>query len=66
MLHLLLAKFRAVSADRRGITAMEYGVLAAAVIGVVATAAVTIGADISSLFNTIVTDLNTAASKLGS
>ncbi|MFZ0015915.1 MAG: Flp family type IVb pilin [Acetobacteraceae bacterium] len=42
-----------VAADRNGVTAMEYGVIAAGIVLVVATAASTLGADVSSLFTTI-------------
>ncbi len=42
-----------VAADRKGVTAMEYGVIAAGIVLVVATAASTLGTDISGLFTTI-------------
>ena len=42
-----------VAADREGVTAMEYGVIAAGIVLVVATAASTLGTDISGLFTTI-------------
>ena len=37
--------------DRRGISAMEYAILAAAVLGVVGAAAVSLGGDIGFVFN---------------
>jgi pilus assembly protein Flp/PilA len=43
--------------DRKGITAMEYGILAAAILGAVATAATTIGTDLTALFAKIITDI---------
>jgi pilus assembly protein Flp/PilA len=46
--------------DRKGISAMEYGILAAAIIGVVATAATNLGTEISALFAKVVTDLTNA------
>jgi pilus assembly protein Flp/PilA len=42
-----------VTADRKGVTAMEYGVIAAGIVLVVATAATTLGNDVSALFNSI-------------
>ena len=39
--------------DRRGVTAMEYGVIAAGIVLVVATAASTLGNDVSALFTSI-------------
>ncbi len=46
--------------DRKGISAMEYGILAAAIIGVVATAATNLGAEITALFNAVIADLKNA------
>ena len=37
--------------DRKGVTAMEYGVIAAGIIFVVAAAAITLGSSISALYN---------------
>ncbi len=39
--------------DRKGVTAMEYGVIAAGIVIVVAAAAVTLGSSVSALFNNI-------------
>jgi Flp pilus assembly pilin Flp len=47
----------AVLRDRRGISAMEYGILAAAIIGVVGTAAATIGSDLGTLLNSVINSL---------
>lgn len=57
MLKALRARTIRVLCDDRGISAMEYGILAAAIIGVVATAAATIGSDLGTLLNTVITDL---------
>jgi Flp pilus assembly pilin Flp len=46
-----LALFGCLKADRKGVTAMEYGVIAAGIIFVVATAAITLGSSISALYN---------------
>ena len=43
--------------DRRGITAMEYGILAAAILAVVAIAATTMSGGLSGLFSTVESDL---------
>ena len=48
--HALLARLMV---DREGVTAMEYGVIAAGIVLVVATAAATLGSDVSALFNSI-------------
>ena len=39
--------------DREGVTAMEYGVIAAGIVLAVATAAATLGSDVSALFGSI-------------
>jgi pilus assembly protein Flp/PilA len=62
MLQLALARLTSLMGDRRGISAMEYGILAAAIIGVVATAATNLGSEIGLLFNKVVTDLSNAVS----
>jgi pilus assembly protein Flp/PilA len=43
--------------DRKGVTAMEYGVIAAGIVLVVATAASTLGNDVSALFTSIAGNL---------
>ena len=45
-----LALLDCLRADRKGVTAMEYGVIAAGIIFVVATAAIALGSDISALY----------------
>ena len=42
-----------VKVDRKGVTAMEYGVIAAGIVLVVATAAATLGTNVAALFNSI-------------
>ena len=42
-----------VKVDRKGVTAMEYGVIAAGIVLVVATAAVSLGSKVSTLFGSI-------------
>ena len=48
--HSLLARL---VVDREGVTAMEYGVIAAGIVLVVATAAATLGTDVAALFTSI-------------
>jgi pilus assembly protein Flp/PilA len=48
--HSLLARL---VVDRAGVTAMEYGVIAAGIVIAVAAAAVTLGSDVSALFTSI-------------
>jgi pilus assembly protein Flp/PilA len=48
-LHLLSAGAR----DGRGVTAMEYGVIAAGIVIAVAAAAASLGSNVSALFTTI-------------
>jgi Flp pilus assembly pilin Flp len=60
MLQLVIARLTILVGDRRGISAMEYGILAAAIIGVVATAASSLGTELGLLFNQVITDLTNA------
>jgi pilus assembly protein Flp/PilA len=46
--------------DRKGVSALEYGILAATIIGVVAAAVATLGTDLSSLFSTIGSKISSA------
>jgi Flp pilus assembly pilin Flp len=64
MLKYLAAELRAIRRDQRGISAMEYAILAAAIIGVVATAAATVATDLGSLLNAVAAELVNAASGL--
>ena len=42
-----------VKVDRKGVTALEYGVIAAGIVIVVATAAASLGSKVSTLFSAI-------------
>ncbi|MDE2197814.1 MAG: Flp family type IVb pilin [Rhodospirillales bacterium] len=58
----LVNKFRKMLAgDRRGVTALEYGLLAAIIGGVVITGAGLLGNSLGTTFNTISTHMTTAA-----
>jgi pilus assembly protein Flp/PilA len=58
----LVKKFRSlVSGDRRGVTALEYGLIAAVIGGVVITAATSFGTSLSSAYATIGSALTTKA-----
>jgi Flp pilus assembly pilin Flp len=52
MLAYTFALLERVKADRKGVTAMEYGVISAGIVIVVATAAVSLGSKVSALFST--------------
>ena len=47
----------ALQADRRGVTALEYALIAAVVAGVVVTAFTTLGTDISTKVGALATDI---------
>ena len=58
----LVKKFRSlVAGDRRGVTALEYGLIAAVIGGVVITAATSFGGSLSSAYATIGSALTTRA-----
>lgn len=61
MLINLMTIFRAVLSDRKGVTALEYGVIAAATVVVGMVAFSDIGKDLSGIFTNVQTTL--AASK---
>ena len=43
--------------DRKGVTALEYGVLAAGIIAVIAAVVFTIGSNLNSMFGTVSTKI---------
>ena len=57
MLGYIKALFCTAMRDRKGITAMEYGILAAAILAVTAAAASTMSTNLGSLFGKIESDL---------
>jgi len=61
MLDFVLTRLNGIIRDKKGISAMEYAILAAAIIGVVATAASTIGTDLGVLLNKVIDALVNAA-----
>jgi pilus assembly protein Flp/PilA len=65
MLQVMISRLTAALTDRKGISAMEYGILAAAIIGVVATAATNLGTEITALFNAVILDLKNAVGSGG-
>jgi pilus assembly protein Flp/PilA len=48
--------------DENGATAIEYGLIAALIAVVIITVLKTVGTDLSSVFNNVATNLNSAAS----
>jgi len=68
MLQMMIGQLSSALRDRKGISAMEYGILAAAIIaaiiGVVASAATSLGTEITALFTAIVTKLTHVANSI--
>jgi pilus assembly protein Flp/PilA len=61
----LMKKFRQLMhKDRRGVTALEYGLIAAVIGGVVITAATTFGSSLQTAFSNIGTKLTTESSSM--
>jgi pilus assembly protein Flp/PilA len=61
LMFALMTKFRQLMQnDRRGVTALEYGLIAALVAGVVITAVSLLGTNLSSTFNGLATQLSSA------
>jgi pilus assembly protein Flp/PilA len=61
----LMKKFRQLMQnDRRGVTALEYGLIAAVIGGVVITAATTFGTSLSTAFGQIGSKLTTETSSM--
>jgi pilus assembly protein Flp/PilA len=57
MFSYAFALLERVKVDRKGVTAMEYGVIAAAIVVAVATAAGTVATNLKALFSTIAGEL---------
>ena len=60
MLLSLICRVDALLHDRKGIAALEYGILAAAVIGAVGLAMTSLKTEIATLFNAVATALTNA------
>lgn len=56
----LIADIRALLADRKGVTAMEYGLIAALVAVVIITAVGLVGTNLTGIFNRIANSLSLA------
>ena len=54
------AELARLSGDRKGITALEYGIMAAVMVGVLVVAFTSLTGSLKTLFNTIGTDLTKA------
>jgi pilus assembly protein Flp/PilA len=48
-----LASFVALKTDRRGVAALEYGLIAALIAGVIVVAVTTVGTNLTSTFSTL-------------
>ncbi len=53
MFELILTAFAALKADRRGVTAIEYGMIAALIAVVIATAVATVGSKLNTTFTSV-------------
>lgn len=54
--------FRVLKADRRGVTALEYGLIAAVMGALIVAAVTTLGGDLKTAFTSIGTELTSTAS----
>lgn len=59
MLSMIPRAFQELKADRRGVTALEYGLLAGLIAVVIIGAVTTLGSKLSTLFSTVSTALPT-------
>jgi pilus assembly protein Flp/PilA len=58
----IMSLIRKLVRDENGATAIEYGLIAALIAVVIITVLKTVGTDLSSVFNNVATNLNSAAS----
>jgi Flp pilus assembly pilin Flp len=63
MWEMIAGTLRALVYDRRGVSSLEYGILAVAIVGAVATATTVLSTDLTTLFNDIATAITNAVSK---
>ena len=61
MFQIITTALHALKIDRRGVTAIEYGLIAALIAIGIATAAGTVGTNLTTVFTTIGTKLSSAA-----
>jgi pilus assembly protein Flp/PilA len=54
----------ALKTDRRGVTALEYGLIAALIAGVIITAVATLGTNISTVFTSLGTEMTNTDKKV--
>jgi Flp pilus assembly pilin Flp len=57
MIRYVMTMVAAAMQDRKGVTALEYGVLAVAIIGGIAVTVGNIGSSLSGMFHTVATSL---------
>jgi pilus assembly protein Flp/PilA len=55
----IMARVAALKLDRRGVTALEYGLIAALIAVVIIGAVTTLGSNLSTTFNNVATSLGT-------
>jgi pilus assembly protein Flp/PilA len=61
MLQNVVSKVAAAVRSNKGISALEYGILAAVIVGAIATAAATLGTDLSNAFNLVGSKITSSA-----
>jgi Flp pilus assembly pilin Flp len=65
MLDKIVGTVRAMAYDRKGVSSLEYGILAVAIVGAVATASLTLATDLNSLFSSVADAITKAVTKAG-
>jgi pilus assembly protein Flp/PilA len=63
-MYVFLKLWLALKTDRRAVTALEYGLIAALIAGVIITAVTALGTDISNTFKSIGTAVTGATGKI--
>ena len=61
-MYAFLKTWMLLKSDRRAVTALEYGLIAALIAGVIITAVSSVGTNLSTMFNNIGTKISTANS----
>jgi pilus assembly protein Flp/PilA len=63
-MYAYLKLWLALKSDRRAVTALEYGLIAALIAGVIITAVATLGTNISTVFTNLGTEMTNTAGKV--
>jgi Flp pilus assembly pilin Flp len=65
MLEIIVCALRALAYDPQGVSSLEYGILAVAIVGAVATATKVLSGDLTTLFNDVADAISKALTKAG-